>query len=198
MRFIGGVDYGSKTAGTTAVVLGDTETRRLTLHGSLSGQDADAFLLQIVKSHRPQVLCIDAPLSLPGVYTRLPGCNDYFYRQADKQLQAMSPMFLGGLTARAMRLTAQLTDLGTAVYETYPAAQARRLGLAALGYKTKAEAIAPVVAQIKVELPEWDTGLMQCRTWHHVDALLAWLGAWRLETQSAERYGDEAEGLIYV
>ena len=198
MSLIGGVDYGSKMAGTTAVVLGDTRTRRLTLYGSLAGQDADSFLLKIAEAHRPQVLCIDAPLSLPGVYTRLPGCDDYFYRNADKLLRAMSPMFLGGLTARAMRLATQLTGLSVKVCETYPAAQARRLGLDSWGYKTKTEAIAPVVAQIADVLPDWDANAAQWRTWHHVDALLAWLGAWRLETQSAECFGDETEGVIYV
>ena len=34
--------------------------------------------------------------------------------------------------------------------------------------------------------------------WHQVDAALAWLSGWRHLNNTAEIYGEEKEGLIYV
>ena len=101
-----GVDYGSKLAGTTVIAynMGDG----IRLERSKKNQDADQMIIDFVAEYNPQVIGIDAPLSLPGVYTGLVGFEDYHYRACDKALKAMSPMFLGGLTARAMNSGHQL------------------------------------------------------------------------------------------
>src|SRR5215212_2962102 len=102
---LAGVDYGSKLAGTTAIAV--LEGNTITVHQSLKKQDADLFLTGLLKKYRPSVVGFDAPLSLPGVYRGMKDKNDYFYRTADRELTCMSPMFLGGLTARAIKLTTQ-------------------------------------------------------------------------------------------
>lgn len=122
-----GLDYGAKQADTTAVA--KLQQNELLVWQSKTGLNADAWLLVLISELRPDLVFIDAPLSLPAVYGKLPASPlaDYFYRTCDRQLQAMSPMFVGGLTARAIRLTAQLTTQGIRVIETYPAGLYRLL-----------------------------------------------------------------------
>jgi hypothetical protein len=105
------IDYGSKLAGTTAVCF--EKNNQLHLAQSVKKQDADAWLRQLISTKKPAAVYIDAPLSLPGVY-RGEG-SDYFYRAGDRAVGAMSPMFLGGLTARAMQLRAAFPAIPASV-----------------------------------------------------------------------------------
>jgi hypothetical protein len=91
-----GVDYGSKLAGTTVTCTLDAPSGQVHFQKSAPREDADAFLRNYLLQSQPAFIFLDAPLSLPGVYRGLAGCRDYFYREADRQLGAMSPMFLGG------------------------------------------------------------------------------------------------------
>lgn len=176
----------------------DRQTKQVTFRQTAKSQDADAFLLDAFQTFKPSLVCIDAPLSLPGVYRNPAQYADYFYRTGDRQLQAMSPMFLGGLTARAMQLKAALFQSGIAVYETYPAAQARRMQLIQLGYKKEKVHIPMVIEEIKRQtgLTSIDAGNLQ--NWHQVDALLALIGAIRFYHHAHETYGEEAEGVIII
>lgn len=195
-----GVDYGSKLAGTTVVCTLDGPAGGVRFQGSAPKADADAFLLDCLRQSRPALVFLDAPLSLPGVYRGLPGCTDYFYREADRQLAAMSPMFLGGLTARAMQLKAALERDGLPVHETYPAAQARRLNLHPEGYKKDPAAIGPVLGHIGRQHPGLfsQTQITGVASWHHVDALLALLAAVRFTQSEHLVYGNGLEGEIIV
>jgi len=195
-----GVDYGSKLAGTTVVCTLDVSTGGVHFRGSVPKADADAFLFDCLRQSQPALIFLDAPLSLPGVYRGLPGCTDYFYREADRQLAAMSPMFLGGLTARAMQLKATLERNGLVVHETYPAAQARRLDLHAEGYKQDPAAIGPVLGQIQRHHLTFfsHTQITGAASWHHVDALLALLAAVRFTRGEHLGYGNAVEGEIIV
>ncbi|MFK7970461.1 MAG: DUF429 domain-containing protein [Bacteroidia bacterium] len=189
-----GVDYGSKTAGTTVVAHWDGDALRF--FASKKGQDADAWLLERLPALKASTVFFDAPLSLPGVYRDLDSYDDYFYRDADRALKAMSPMFLGGLTARAMRLRVNLQKSGVTLQETYPGWQARRLELKALDYKGKKASIAPVLAVIDQHFPfEIPTSLPD---WHHVDSLLAMLGSIRFEQKAYEQFGKAIEGIVIV
>ena len=192
-----GIDYGSKLAGTTVIATGCLSAKIVSFQQSKPKQDADEFLLRTIHEVRPATVFMDAPLSLPGVYTQLPGRDDYFYRAADKTLHAMSPMFLGGLTARAMRLKTAMEKTGVAVYETYPAAQAQRLELGKLGYKQSVEDRGRVLAFVKILFPEWvfESGFA---SWHEIDALLAWVAAFRFARNESVVHGDALEGVIYV
>ncbi len=98
-----GIDYGAKLAGTTAISF--VENNQIKTVQSVRKQNADTFCLDWISRLKPDFIMIDAPLSLPLAY--FGKGDDYFYRQADRELKAMSPLFLGGLTARAMRLANQ-------------------------------------------------------------------------------------------
>ncbi len=193
-----GIDYGSKLAGTTVICALDDPTGQVHFRMSAPREDADAFLLNFVLQYRPAFIFLDAPLSLPGVYRGLPGCRDYFYREADRQLGAMSPMFLGGLTARAMQLKDALERNGLVVHETYPAAQARRLNLHPEGYKQESAAIVPVLKQIQQKHSPLFSQMAGVPSWHHVDALLALLVAVRFASGEHLVYGNAAEGEIVI
>lgn len=93
-----GIDFGSKLAGTTALCIGEAG-EQLQVSSSEKGQDADLFLMAALEGKAPATLCIDAPLSLPLAYRQPNENSDFFYRKADRQAKAMSPLFLGGLTA---------------------------------------------------------------------------------------------------
>lgn len=189
-----GIDYGSKLSGTTAIVFVDKNHLKTDI--SAKKQSADRWLDGWVKQLNPEAVCMDAPLSLPGVY-RYP--DDYFYRKADRELKAMSPMFLGGLTARAIRLSNQWKSKGIVVYESYPGGLARKLLPEALQYKKPKVHIPAVLEELKNHLP---AGLQfekqDFQNWHHVDALLAWLVGYRIKKRIANYYGDEDEGIIWL
>ncbi|MEL7021272.1 MAG: hypothetical protein AAGK47_06685, partial [Bacteroidota bacterium] len=130
-----GIDYGSKLAGTTVIAHWQAMKTTPLLYQSKKKRDADRFLLDWISEQRPTHIFLDAPLSLPGIYSQLPDCTNYFYRAGDIALRAMSPMFLGGLTARAMQLQSRIKPLGAQVIEIYPSHLAHCLGLKALSYK---------------------------------------------------------------
>lgn len=191
-----GIDYGSKLAGTTVMAYSH-DRQEVRFLSSRKGEDADAFLLKLLRGLRPDQVFMDAPLSLPGVYKGLPGFSDYFYRQADRNLKAMSPMFLAGLTARAMQLSTTLKKEGIHCFEVYPAALAAYLNFQSQGYKKQKEALFNLKGQLieKYHL-KFPDGLPN--SWHYFDALLALLSGLRYEQQLVKREGVEEEGLIYV
>lgn len=191
-----GVDYGAKEAGTTAAAM--LIQGEIQLWQSAKGQDANKWLLKLAEELQPKVLYIDAPLTLPRVYTQdTPSPTaDYFYRQGDRELQAMSPMFIGGLTARAIKLRAQLADAGVAVLETYPSALAKRLLPQASGYKKSLAALPDLVRALQglLKFPLKDV----LQNWHQFDALLAWHSGYRHQVGQSVLYGDAREGRIIV
>lgn len=190
---IAGIDYGAKLAGTTVIAC--AQEGLLYFTSSVKGQDADAFITSWALKHRPQKIFIDAPLSLPGKYCGLSGCEDYFYRLADQQLHAMSPMFLGGLTARAMQLAAQLRAEGIEVHETYPAYLSKFLVLNELGYKKELSNIGVVVQALATQ---FSCAIPELPDWHHVDAALALLSGSRYQQGIAHTFGRVEEGVIVV
>ncbi len=187
-----GIDYGSKMAGTTVIAF--EKDGRLGLIGSKKNQDADQLILDFVEEYEPTIIGLDAPLSLPGVYTSLIDCNDYFYRACDKEVKAMSPMFLGGLTARAIKLKAALPDT-TEIIEVYPGQAARALDLAKFAYKKK-EAHYKEMLQVLDPILTYESNL-ELTTSHQFDALLALYIAKRFADSTAHKVGDEEEGVIY-
>lgn len=191
-----GIDYGSKLAGTT-VMAWSFNRQDVFFAQSRKGSDADAFLEAEIRRLQPERVFIDAPLSLPGVYKNLPGYDNYFYRQADRELGAMSPLFLGGLTARAMQLAARMAVDKIAFMEAYPAALARELGFKIKGYKKEKASFFALLALLckdyGLKLP---AGLPV--SWHYFDALLALVTALRAERQRFMVFGSRKEGLVHV
>jgi uncharacterized protein len=190
-----GIDYGSRVAGTTSLALLRPNSD-ITVFHTQKGQDADHFILDHVKQLAcPCLIALDAPLSLPGVYQNLHGYSDYFYRVADRQLKAMSPMFLGGLTARAMQLSVALRSEGCEVFEAYPSAL---------------HLIIAEIREIRQESPintlpfftayfgrsiQLDRDIKPTK--HAIDALCALVIASRLYNGNFCTAGEPSEGLIY-
>ena len=189
-----GVDYGSKLAGTTAICYFQNEGVQVCQ--SAKKQDADKFILQEVEKLNPEMIFLDAPLSLPGVYLYPNRYSDYFYREADRNLKAMSPMFLGGLTARAICLKRQLELRRIQVKEIYPAQLAKLLDLTQLGYKKEKTHITSVLNQFRQVLP---FKLEQTpENWHQIDAILAFYSGYRYLVDDYQSYGIQEEGIIIV
>jgi predicted nuclease with RNAse H fold len=190
---IWGVDYGSKMAGTTAIAIWSGNS--IEIIQSAVKKDADQFLKKAFETHNPELIGLDAPLSLPGVYRGMKGYKDYMYRQCDRSIGAMSPMFLGGLTARAMRMAAFFRSSKCRVLEVYPGGLAKELFSDIEGYKKKdhLEQWIPIIQSefegINVQSPE---------NWHQFDALLALRSAIRITQQQCKIFGSEDEGMIYV
>jgi uncharacterized protein len=191
MQTLAGIDYGSKLAGTTAIAL--LHHDELKIFCSKKHEDADAFIINTLGLYKDAVIGIDAPLSLPTVYSNTKSGDDYFYREADKQLKAMSPMFLGGLTARAMKLK---SSLRTTMYEVYPAVLVKHLGLKDANYKKEKEHIGYFTS---ILLQQYNLHTTHTFTsWHEADALLALISTIRITQQQAIAYGNKEEGLIWV
>lgn len=192
MKFIG-IDYGNKLAGTTAICWDDGGLRFLQ---SDKGKDADRFILEFINKHYPGQIFIDAPLSLPLAY-RDNTADDFFYRRCDREVNAMSPMFLGGLTARAMRLKRILEGRNIRLFESYPGGLARQLEKEIPGlseaYKTDLEIFSCLISSffgLTIEnLPS---------TWHQADAMLAWFTGLRYEANLHLEIGDSEEGVIFI
>ena len=188
-----GVDFGSQLAGTTVICREVVD--RLALFSSEKGKSSDQFLLDHFTALPPCHIGLDGPLSLPGVYQKLKGFSDYQYRIGDRELNAMSPMFLGGLTARAMRLKSELEKLGHSVIEVYPAALLKHFGITSAYKKVRSECqsiVAPIEAASGIFSPK------DIPTSHQVDSYLAFISARRSFLGEGIVYGDIQEGQITV
>lgn len=187
-----GIDYGSKMAGTTVIAF--VQDGRIELITSKKNQDADQMILDFVAEYNPELIGLDAPLSLPGVYTDLEGCSDFFYRASDREVSAMSPMFLGGLTARAMKLKSLLKDK-TQLIEVYPAMAAKTLNLAEFKYKKKDAEYTKMYRKLDGWLSQ--NHRLELESSHQFDALLALYISKRFDSDVASFAGKEEEGFIY-
>ncbi len=189
-----GVDYGKQYAGNTVICR--RKGQNYVFEQIKKNIHTDKYILEKARRENPGCIFIDAPLSLPAVYS-CPDIADenYFYRKCDKELGAMSPMFLGGLTARAIKLKNELTSMGIQMLETYPGKLAQKFQLKDFGYKKSKENIGTCIKIIRQE-PEGNIDVTAVATWHHFDALLCCLSAERYFRGEAEIYGDEKEGVV--
>ncbi len=186
----GGVDYGAKLSGYTVICY--VEDNLLHFLQVDKKVDADKWLQKWITELQLSTIYIDAPLSLPQAYYGLG--DDYFYRECDKLTSAMSPMFLGGLTARAMKLKSQLSDVQ--VIETYPGYLAKKILSLSDSYLKKKKYTGEVLNLIKPLLPVELAS--EPDNWHQLDALLCWISGYRDSQQKAVTLGEEKEGLIIV
>lgn len=185
---LAGIDYGSKMAGTTSICW--SKDHSLVIEQSQKKQDADQFLADQFHTHHFDLIAIDAPLSLPAVYHQ-PDETDYFFRTADREVGAMSPMFLGGLTARAMRLRATFASADRTFIECYPAGLVRQLKLDEYYKKDLALFAAQLAAFLPTNVPDFNN-------WHQADSVLAWLSAYRFRTGTHLSFGRKSEGVIIL
>jgi len=184
-----GIDYGSKLAGTT--VISYLDTKGLVFIQSEKKKDADLLISNFISDYRPTHVFIDAPLSLPAAYYGKG--DDFFYRQCDRELKAMSPMFLGGLTARAMKLKSAHPSLN--FLESYPGYYIRVLSAMGEDYQKK-KAYSPDIhnklkRQYKLKFK------VSPSNWHQLDALACWIIGLRYFNKQGNVIGDPNEGLIH-
>lgn len=195
MDSIVGIDFGSKLAGTTVIAYYRNEIVRFM--ASKHQEDADKFIIKYMGTLKPVHVFLDAPLSLPGKYQNSDEYSDYFYRQADRELGAMSPMFIGGLTARAIRLKDYLASTGIEVYETYPSKQAEIIDLDMKKYKKDEKHIMELSTYVADKF-DLNVSLDQMATWHHFDALLAYVAGLKFLNKTHQTVGNSEEGLILL
>ncbi len=191
-----GIDYGSKLAGTT-VICYSTENGVLHLISSSKNQDADKMILDFVCENNAKIIGVDAPLSLPpGV---LGQGQNYFYRHCDQLLGAMSPMFLGGLTARAMKLKNNIQHLKSIdIIEVYPKAVVKNILSDEFKQLYKQKDTYQLKKFVEILLEAFNFQLdAEVYNWHQVDAILAWLSAERYSNSKSDQFGDEV-GIIHV
>lgn len=189
---IAGVDYGSKTAGTT--VLARVINGEIVLSQSLKGQNADSFISEIVAGEDIRLIALDAPLSLPGKLVSVPGKDNYFYRDCDSQLKAMSPMFIGGLTARAIKLKDEFIEQGREVIEAYPKAFVVNLTYDEFYSKKNLSNLQEFIDKLNEEFS--DFRFPEVKNWHQTDAIIALLIAHKYQKGTHSSAGDPDEGLI--
>ena len=194
-KTIVGIDYGNKYAGTTVMCYNTAHKVRFI--ESAKNADADSFLLTELAFLHPDIVMIDAPLSLPGAYWLGNGYKDHFFRKCDRDIQAMSPMFLGGLTARAMSLKKYMNGMGNKMMETYPRKLLQVLELPESAYKQSISDLGIMVDHLVRTLGVRING-EQITSWHHFDALLAFLSGLRYLERKNMVYGLKEEGEIYV
>ncbi len=191
-----GIDYGSKTSGHTVICYHDGQAVHFF---DADKKDADLFILQWVTRYTLiKAIFLDAPLSLPAVYHSVKGFSNYHYRQCDIALKAMSPLFLGGLTARAMALKQRLEEAAKIeTYEVYPKALAG--GLLADKYHKKLTALdrEQLCRRLATMIPHLMFAQLP-KNQHQFDALLAWISGYRFMTSQHQMYGDVREGIIIV
>jgi predicted nuclease with RNAse H fold len=194
-RRIVGIGYGCKFGGTTVICYNIFHEVKFIL--SSKNSDADAFILNEIIHIDPDIVFINAPLSLPGVYKHINGCMDYFFRKCDSEMQASSPMFAGGLTARAIGLKKQLNNFGFQVFETYPRKMLEVLSLPVSIYKQE---IADLDSMLDIFMKKVCIALNKrlITTWHHFDSLLAFFSGLRYITEQSKVFGKAEEGLVYV
>jgi predicted nuclease with RNAse H fold len=188
-----GIDFGSKHSGLTAVAIFDAGT--YIIHQVPIKKDTDQWLISLLNEPEMQYLIgIDAPLSLPGVYRGLEGFSDYHYRKCDREASAMSPMFIGGLTARAIHIKEKLEEKSHQVIEVYPKQVALRINLNMKRYKKDPTYINDVHEKImnlmNIEGPKPEN-------WHQADALLALVAVLNFKNNDPQFFGNDLEGIMY-
>ena len=192
IRFAG-VDFGAKLAGTTAITWnsGNEIITRL----CPKGIDADNWLEDQIAEIGVSLICIDAPLSLPAAY--FGNGSDFSYREADRQLKAMSPMFLEGLTSRAMKFASSAAARQLDVLEVYPAALVRHLPELHANYQKKErETIQPFLTVLQSLLPCQVNS--KPTTYHEIDSILCWFSGYRYQLGLALPNGNPDEGIIWI
>jgi uncharacterized protein len=191
-----GIDYGAKTSGNTIICWHNG--RELLLYTS-DKKDADLFILDFVAQRSPSLtqIFLDAPLSLPAVYYATDGFSNYHYRACDIALKAMSPMFLGGLTARAIELKHRLETQNIQTYEVYPKAIAQVLLADQYHKKLSSSELKRLSDLLTQHIPEIQLNHYP-QNQHQFDAMLAWISGFRFLNQQHQVFGHLKEGIIIV
>ena len=190
MKIHFGIDYGSKLAGTTAICY--NQDHQLFVLNSKKKKNADEFIASAIAELKPSAIYLDAPLSIPAAYYGKG--SSFHYRNCDRETSAMSPMFLGGLTARAMSLRKENEKLP--FYECYPSYFVRSI-VNAKDHYNKKEGI-PNDQILQLIQNHLDLKIPAIESYHQLDSVICWLSGMRHIKNEHVALGDEDEGLIIV
>ena len=104
----------------------------------------------------------------------------------------MSPMFLGGLTARAIQLKNDKELQHTNFLETHPSSFVKKEKLDAKYKASLEEFIRDVENRYMLEFKN------KPKNWHQADSVLAWISGSRFLNGKADSYGDPQEGQMWI
>jgi predicted nuclease with RNAse H fold len=173
--------------------------------------DDDEEIAAFVEAHRPALVAIDAPLSLPLGLCCLEGTcscqplSSHKGRQCERELSALGigcyyttkRSIIKGMVYRGIRLKADLEGRGYTVIEIYPyASKVRLLGL--LPKKTTVagrQALQKGLQRLIPSIPSPREDLLSHDT---LDALLAAYTGFLYHCGETEALGDPLEGLLHI
>ncbi len=185
-----GIDYGAKLSGNTVICL--EQKKKLLFIQCEKKKDADQFLAQAFKELSAQQIFFDAPLSIPAAY--FGEGENFHYRACDRETSAMSPMFLGGLTARAMKLKNDFPAID--FHETYPAYFVKKILNSPPSYNKKTKNLLEFTELLmKTFSVKFDKSP---ENWHQIDAAICWISGKRYNNQEQITVGRASEGLIVI
>lgn len=158
---------------------------------------ADEEIAAFVARAAPELVAVDAPLSLPPGRASIEDRGGEHFRACDRELLRRRirffPVTLGpmrALTARGLRLKAELEAAGHAVVEVYPGAAQDLWGI---GRKQRGlEALRSGLEGLGLK------GLAPGMNGDELDAVTGALVGRLCLLGRAEALGDPAEGLLYV
>lgn len=157
----------------------------------------DQEMVEIVKKYKPDIVGIDAPLSLPLGRKNIFRKSNVHFRKCDKQLWELKikffPITLGPmrrLTERGIKIRRMLENLGFKVIEVYPGATQDLLGIPR---KQKG------LEKLKKGLEKFGIKLENRKlTGDELDAVTAAYTAYLFLKGLAIEIGDKREGTIVV
>ncbi|MDP8023792.1 MAG: DUF429 domain-containing protein [Nitrososphaeria archaeon] len=157
---------------------------------------SDQDIINVVKDKRPDVVVVDAPLSIPKGRSDIEDRNGPHFRKCDIELRKMGikffPVTLGPmrmLTKRGIKLSHDLKNLGFAVIESYPGGVQDILSI-----PRKKDLRALIMGLKKLGIK----GCSESMNNHEADAAtIAYLGILYLK-DLVMPLGDPDEGLLYL
>ena len=206
MNFIG-LDLTTSSKKKTACAILDAEPR-LQDQVLLGG---DEEIVAFVEAHRPALVAIDAPLSLPlGLCCLEETCScqpvsPHKGRQCERELSTLGigcyyttkRSIIKGMVYRGIRLKAGLEKQGHTVIEIYPYASKVRL-FGPLPRKTTVAGRRALQALLQHLIPSVPSPQENLLSHDALDALLAAYTGFLYYCGSTEALGDPSEGLLHI
>jgi predicted nuclease with RNAse H fold len=206
MNFIG-MDLTTSPKKKTACAVLDAELRlqdRVLLGG-------DEDIVAFVEAHRPVLVAIDAPLSLPPGLCCLEetcSCQPVSLRkgrQCERELSALGigcyyttkRSIIKGMVYRGIRLKADLERRGHSVIEIYPYASKLRL-FGPLPRKTTVKGRQVLQKGLQRLIPSVPSPQEDLLSHDALDALLAAYTGFLYDCDRTEALGDPSEGLLHI
>jgi predicted nuclease with RNAse H fold len=206
MNFIG-IDLTTSPQKKTACAVLNAELRLQ--EQVLLGSDEE--IAAFVETHRPVLVAIDAPLSLPlGLCCLEETCSCQplsFHkgRQCERELSALGigcyyttkRSIIKGLVYRGFRLKAELEKQGHTVIEIYPYASKVRL-FGSLPRKTTVAGRRALQAGLQRLIPSVPSSQEDLLSHDALDGLLAAYTGFLYGCDRTEALGDPSEGLLHI